>query len=104
MEIELLGQIRQDRIITHREFNGFLGSHAHELRHQASVKAREALVSQDLFETVQTIAVHDLAYIRAGSLILHACLDQINGINGRRSGGSGNRTQGETIDGLKHLN
>lgn len=47
-----------------------------------SVKAKKALVAQNLLKTIETVFVHQLSYHRAsGALVLHASLYQVNRIH-----------------------
>lgn len=55
-----------------------------------SVEAEEALVAEDLLGAVEAVLVHQLPDQRAGgALVLHARLDQVDGVDGSGPGGCG---------------
>lgn len=56
-----------------------------------SVEAKEALVAEDLLGAVEAVLVHQLPDQGAGgALVLHARLDQVDGVDGGGPGGWGN--------------
>ena len=58
-------------------------------------------MSQHLFKTIKTVSVHQLANITASSLILHPCLDQVDGVDSSCSGSTSNGAKGESVDWFK---
>lgn len=53
-----------------------------------SVEAEEALVAEDLLGAVEAVLVHQLPDQGAGgALVLHAGLDQVDGVDGSGPGG-----------------
>ena len=58
---------------------------------------------QDLLEAVKAVSVEDLSDVRAGPLVLHAGLDQVDRIDGGGTRRSGDRAQREAVHWLQNL-
>ena len=58
---------------------------------------------EDFLEAVDAVGILNLTKVGTGSLVLHASLDQVDGINSCGSGGAGNRTQSKSIHGFQDL-
>lgn len=79
------------------ELDCLFGRHADELRQHARVEAAEALVADDFSRAVERVCVEPLAdALRA--LILHARLDQVDGVDHEGAKGACNATEGEVVD------
>lgn len=49
-----------------------------------SVETKESLISENLLGTIKAVLIHELSYKGpSGSLILHSCLHQIDGVHSR---------------------
>ena len=90
-------------IFPYRKFDGLLWRDAHELRHQPPVQPRGPLVPHHLLEAVEAVLVQHLAHVGGRPLILHARLDQVDGVHGGGAGGAGDGAQGEAVHGLEDL-
>ena len=78
----------ETRASTNRELDGLLRRDAHELGHESPVEAKDALVPDHLLEAVEAIGVEQLPDVGARPLVLHARLDQVDGVDGGGSGGA----------------
>lgn len=47
---------------TNRQFDGLLGGHSTELRHQTAVQSAHSFVADDLAEAVPAALVHEFSY------------------------------------------
>lgn len=53
-----------------------------------SVETEESLVPEHLFGTIEAVLIHELSHKGAsGSLVLHSCLHQIDGVHRRGTRG-----------------
>lgn len=60
-------------------------------------------MSDHLLEAVERVSVHQLANVRARTLVLHTRLHQIDRVDERGAGRAGNRAQTESVHGLHEL-
>lgn len=55
----------------HRQFDSLLRCNSHELGHQTSIQASKAFMSDNFFETIEAVAVHQLPDVGPRALVLH---------------------------------
>ena len=57
----------------------------------------------DFLEAVEAVGVHQLADVGACPLVLHARLDEVDGIDGGGAGRASDRAERESVHRLQHL-
>lgn len=80
--------------IVHRQLDGLLRRDTHELRRDTRIKTQKTLVPNDFSETINGIVIQLLSNSR-GPLVLHASLDEVDGIHHEGAESAGQTSQGE---------
>ena len=80
------------------QLDGFFGRDADELGEHAGVETAEAFVADDFLEAVDAVFVHEGADA-SGALILHAGLDEVDGVDHEGAEGTGDAAEGEVVGG-----
>ena len=82
--------------IVHRQLDRLLGRDTDQLRQHARVQAAEPLVADDLAEAVDRVVVQALAGVGA-ALVLHARLDQVDGVHHEGAKGARDAAQAKVV-------
>ena len=87
----------------YRQLDGLFGSDAENLRTEPPIEPSRSLVPDDFLEAVEAVGVHQLADVGACPLVLHARLDEVDGIDGGGAGRASDRAERESVHRLQHL-
>ena len=81
----------------YRQLDGLFGSDAENLRTEPPIEPSRSLVPDDFLEAVEAVGVHQLADVGACPLVLHARLDEVDGIDGGGAGRASDRAERESV-------
>lgn len=87
----LVSKRATDQVVD-RELDGLFRRNTDQLGENTRVQALETFVGNNLSEAIDRVIVQTLAGVGT-SLVLHAGLDKINGINHEGTKGTGNTTE-----------
>ena len=91
----LVGELATHKVVDSK-LDGLFWGNTNQLGKNARVQATETLVADDLLEAVQAVLVKLLAD-HGATLVLHAGLDQVNGIHHKGTESSSDRTEHEVM-------